>query len=161
MSAHEQFLALAGLSLVVTAPVIAYAATKRLARRWWLMVYYGAGYAIIGAAFVLDAIFAPPLFVHGFVPGIGIALVVEALLLVAVEAFARPIADRRALRWAVEATFCSLSVIVAIALFGVVELQGQPADPSLRFAQGMAAGLAVGSLVGLPGLGRLANRQQS
>ena len=118
MSAHEQFLTLAGLSLVVTAPVIAYAATKRLARRWWLMVSYGAGYAIIGAAFVLDAIFAPPLFVHGFIPGIGIALVVEALLLVAVEAFARPMADRRALRWAVEAAFCSLSMIVAIALFG-------------------------------------------
>ena len=64
------------------------------------------------------------------------------------------------MRWAVEAAFGSLSVIVAIALFGVVELQGQPAEPSLRFAQGLAAGLAVGSLVGLPGLGRLANRQQ-
>ena len=159
MSAHEQFLALAGLSLVVTAPVIAYAATKRLARRWWLMVYYGAGYAIIGAAFVLDAIFAPPLFVHGFVPGMGIALVVEALLLVAVEAFAGQwlIAGLCAGRWK---QLRSLSVIVAIALFGVVELQGQPAEPSLRFAQGLAAGLAVGSLFGLLGLGRLANRKQ-
>ena len=79
MTPHIQFLILAGVSLVITVLAIIYAWRRNLRHRVFATVLYGSGYTLIGATFIIDDILRPPLFVHGFVPGIGIGAIVVAL----------------------------------------------------------------------------------
>jgi hypothetical protein len=154
MTVHEQFLALAVGSFVATVWAVLWAFRRHFAARRWIASYYAAGYVIIAAAFILDEIFAPPLFLHGFIPGIGIALIAEALLLTASEAFARTDADRHAALWVGIIALCGLAVLLTLAWFGVVLLSHVSLGPSARFGYGMSAGIALGALIGALGLRR-------
>jgi hypothetical protein len=89
MSAHTQFLLLALASLLATAPAMVWAWHARLRHLTFATACYLAGYALIALAFIVDAHVNPPLFVHGFVPGIGIGLLLTALLILAQDARAR------------------------------------------------------------------------
>lgn len=79
MTPHMQFLILACVSLAITMLAIVYAWCRHTPHRVFATALYGSGYALIGAAFIVDDILRPPLFVHGFVPGIGIGAIVLAL----------------------------------------------------------------------------------
>jgi hypothetical protein len=154
MSAHEQFLALTACSFVATVWAVAWTFRRHLTARWWIASYYGIGYVIIAAAFILDEILAPPLFIHGFVPGIGSALIIEALLLVVIATFARSHASQDIALWVGIATLCGLSTLLALAWSVTLALARISPDPSARFMYGMLTGIAVGALVGALGLWR-------
>lgn len=79
MTPHIQFLILACVALAITLPAVIYAWRKHAPHRVFATVLYGSGYTLIGAAFIVDDILRPPLFVHGFVPGIGIGAIIIAL----------------------------------------------------------------------------------
>ncbi len=81
MSVHTQFVALAVVGLVVTLPAMVIAWAARLPSRKLATALYVAGFALIGATLVLDPILSPPLFYHGFFPGIGIGGIAIALAL--------------------------------------------------------------------------------
>ena len=154
MPVHEQFLALAAGSFVATAWAVAWAFRRHFTTRQWIVTYYAAGYVIIAAAFILDEIFAPPLFIHGFVPGFGIALVIEALLLTATETFTRAEADRHAALWVGIIALCGLAALLALVAFAALTLAHISLGTSGRFAYGMSAGIALGALIGALGLRR-------
>lgn len=82
MTPHIQFLILACVSLVITGLAVVHAWRARLQHRVFATVLYGSGYTLIGAAFIIDDILRPPLFVHGFVPGIGIGAILVALAVI-------------------------------------------------------------------------------
>lgn len=82
MSVHAQFTALALAGLALTAPGLVYAWRGRLRDRRLATTLYAAGCALIGATLLLDPLLSPPLFYHGFFPGIGIACVSLALALI-------------------------------------------------------------------------------
>ncbi len=86
MTPHIQFLILAAVSLAITALAIIYGWRARLLNRVFATALYIGGYTLIGAAFIVDDILRPPLFVHGFVPGIGIGAVTLALSLILQDA---------------------------------------------------------------------------
>jgi hypothetical protein len=154
MSVHEQFLALATCSFVATVWAVAWAFVRQFTARWWIASYYGLGYVIIAAAFILDETFAPPLFIHGFVPGNGCAFIIEALLLVAIETFIHANADRRAALWVGVTALCGLSAVVSLAWLGAIALARISPGPSARFIYGMVTGISLGALVGALGLWR-------
>ncbi|MGZ3637451.1 MAG: hypothetical protein ACXVCO_06015 [Ktedonobacterales bacterium] len=79
MTPHIQFLILACVSLAITMLAIVHAWRKHLPHRVFATVLYSSGYMLIGSAFIIDDILRPPLFVHGFVPGIGIGAITVAL----------------------------------------------------------------------------------
>ena len=83
VSPHAQFTVLALLGCALTAPALSAAWRLRLADRCLASVFYLVGFGLIGATLALDPILQPPLFFHGFVPGIGIGAVAIALALVA------------------------------------------------------------------------------
>lgn len=83
MSPHAQFTALALLGCALTVPAVIVAWRRRLADRRLATILYLVGFALIGATIALDPLLQPPLFFHGFVPGIGIGAVAIALALVA------------------------------------------------------------------------------
>lgn len=82
MTPHVQFLILACVSLAITMLAIIYAWRRHMPHRVFATVLYGSGYMLIGAAFIIDDILRPPLFVHGFVPGIGIGAIMVALAII-------------------------------------------------------------------------------
>lgn len=82
MSVHAQFVALALVGLALTAPALVAAWRLRLPDRQLATVLYTLGFALIGATLILDPILSPPLFYHGFFPGIGIGCAALALALV-------------------------------------------------------------------------------
>lgn len=96
MTPHIQFLILACVSLAITVVAIVHAWRRRLRHRAFATVLYGGGYTLIGAAFIVDDILRPPLFVHGFVPGIGIGAIVVALATVLQDTRVLSQADRQA-----------------------------------------------------------------
>lgn len=151
MSVHEQFLTFAGVSFAVTVMALVIAASRGLAVRGRPLAYFLVGYGLIAAAFVIDSIFAPPLFMHGFIPGVGVGLVADALLLVALSSPVGLAVDPNLLRRSLMVMLFGLCALVAVALSVAVALAHPPANPSLRFAQGLAVGSAVGALVGLLG----------
>ena len=154
MSVHEQFLALAAGSFLATAWAVAWAYRRHFTTRQWIVSYYVTGYVFIAAAFIFDEIFAPPLFVHGFVPGIGLALIIEALLLTATETFTRADAGRHAALWVGITALCGLAALLSLAGFAALTLAHLSLGASARFAYGMSAGLALGALIGALGLWR-------
>ena len=79
MTPHAQFFLATCIALIVTLPPIVAVARARLPYRNIIMVLFVGGYSLIGATFVLDSLFNPPLFVHGFVPGIGMSLIGASL----------------------------------------------------------------------------------
>ncbi len=81
MSTHIGFLLVALASLLVSAPMVALTWRYHLAYRGAITTYYVVGYSVIAAAFILDDIVAPPLFVHGFIPGVGVAQLLFSLAL--------------------------------------------------------------------------------
>lgn len=85
MSAHAQFIALAIAGLALTMPVIAGAWIVRLPCRRLASALYVSGFALIGATLILDPILSPPLFFHGFFPGIGIGGIAIALALTLID----------------------------------------------------------------------------
>lgn len=89
MSAHEQFTALAVAGLALTSPAMVIAWVARLPSRKLAIALYVVGFAFIGATLVLDPILSPPLFYHGFFPGIGIGGIVIALALAHQEYWGR------------------------------------------------------------------------
>jgi hypothetical protein len=81
MSTHAGFTAAAALSLMVTLPLVVSAWRRQHMHRALVLALYVAGYVFIAAALLLDPVIQPPLFIHGFVPGIGAGLIVTALAL--------------------------------------------------------------------------------
>lgn len=96
MTPHIQFLLLACVSLAITMLAIIHAWRRRLQHRLFATVLYGGGYTLIGAAFIIDDILKPPLFVHGFVPGIGIGAIVVALAIILQDSRALSSLERQA-----------------------------------------------------------------
>lgn len=82
MSVHAQFIALALVGFALTAPALVAAWLMRLADRQLATALYTLGFALVSATLILDPIVRPPLFYHGFFPGIGIGCVALALALV-------------------------------------------------------------------------------
>ena len=82
MSTHMQFTLLALAALIATLPVMIFASVHRLAFRSLAITFYTSGFALIGAALVLDPVIHPPLFYHGFIPGIGMAMIALGLAIV-------------------------------------------------------------------------------
>jgi peptidoglycan/LPS O-acetylase OafA/YrhL len=78
---HAQFTALAVGGLIVTSPAIIIAWRARLPSRKLATALYAGGFALIGATLVLDPILNPPLFYHGFFPGVGVGGILIALAL--------------------------------------------------------------------------------
>jgi hypothetical protein len=66
-------------SLLVTLPVMVWQWQMRWPHRIFAATLYMGGYVFIGATFVIDAIAQPPLFMHGFIPGIGSGMIAIAL----------------------------------------------------------------------------------
>lgn len=85
MTPHAQFFVAALVALTVTSPPIVAASWRRL--QYWrsIIALFLSGYALIAATFVIDDKFNPPLFFHGFLPGIGIGLVLASLGISAAE----------------------------------------------------------------------------
>ncbi len=82
MSVHAQFIALALVGFALTALALVAAWLMRLADRQLATALYTLGFALMSATLILDPIVRPPLFYHGFFPGIGIGCVALALALV-------------------------------------------------------------------------------
>jgi hypothetical protein len=82
MSTHSGFVLVAVLSLVSTLPLLVFGWRRRSLHRELAVALYLAGYALIGATLLLDPVLQPPLFLHGFVPGMGAGLSVAALALI-------------------------------------------------------------------------------
>lgn len=76
MSAHTGFLIVAAVSLAMTSPCLAMALMRRFEHRRLLAALFLLGYALIAQQFIVDAFINPPLFFHGFGPGIGIGLLI-------------------------------------------------------------------------------------
>lgn len=91
MSTHTQFTLLALLGGALTAPALVAAWLLRLPDRQLATGYYGVGCALIAGALILDPIIQPPLFFHGFIPGIGIGAASIALALIARALRSKPI----------------------------------------------------------------------
>ncbi|HEX8997352.1 MAG TPA: hypothetical protein VF812_15095 [Ktedonobacterales bacterium] len=83
MSVHAQFVALALVGCALTAPALVAAWRMRLPDRHLATVFYVVGLALISATLILDPIVRPPLFYHGFFPGVGIGAVALSLALLA------------------------------------------------------------------------------
>lgn len=81
MSVHAQFAALALAALVLTAPALVITWRARLPSRRLTTALYAAGFTLIALTLVLDPMLSPPLFYHGFFPGIGIGGIALALAL--------------------------------------------------------------------------------
>ncbi len=81
---HVGFLIAGCASLVATLPLIVRGWVRRQPTRRLAAAYYAAGYLVMAAGYTLDSFSNPPLFVHGFIPGIGVALVLIGLSLVMV-----------------------------------------------------------------------------
>ncbi len=81
MTPHTGFLLAAVLSLAFTLPAMVWQWRARQSHRALAATLYIGGYLVIGAAFVIDPILQPPLFIHGFVPGIGTGMIAVALAL--------------------------------------------------------------------------------
>ncbi|HEX6799687.1 MAG TPA: hypothetical protein VF116_18405 [Ktedonobacterales bacterium] len=82
MPVHVAFLIAGCASLVVSLPLIVRGWVRRVPNRRLASAYYTSGYLVMAAGYLLDSVSNPPLFVHGFVPGIGVALVVIGLALI-------------------------------------------------------------------------------
>lgn len=85
MSVHAQFVALALVGFALTAPALIVAWRARMPGRRLVTGLYSLGFALIVATLILDPILSPPLFYHGFFPGIGIGCVALAVALVFLE----------------------------------------------------------------------------
>lgn len=88
MSVHAQFTLMALIAFAVSVPAVIAAWIARLPDRQLATALYSVGYAFIGATLLLDPILNPPLFYHGFFPGVGIGAILIALALIA-RAFRR------------------------------------------------------------------------
>lgn len=86
MSVHEQFIVMALAGFALTVPALVAAWLMRLPDRQLATALYTLGFALITATLILDPIVRPPLFYHGFFPGIGIGMAAVALALVAMNA---------------------------------------------------------------------------
>ena len=82
MSVHMGFTLLALGALLATSPLIIVAWLRRQAYRRLAIGLYVGGFTCIFATLLLDPILRPPLFYHGFFPGIGASCVAVALALV-------------------------------------------------------------------------------
>ncbi len=89
MSVHTEFTALAIAGLALTFPAIIIAWIARLPSRSLATALYGTGFVLIGATLIVDSILNPPLFYHGFFPGVGIGGIVIALALAHVDYWGR------------------------------------------------------------------------
>lgn len=81
MSPHTGFAIAAVLSLLVTLPIVVRQWHKRRTQWRLAAALYMSGYLLIGGALVLDPMVQPPLFLHGFVPGIGTGMIAVAIAL--------------------------------------------------------------------------------
>jgi peptidoglycan/LPS O-acetylase OafA/YrhL len=82
VSVHAQFIALAVVGFALTAPALVAAWIMRLPDRRLATTLYLVGFALICATLIVDPILQPPLFYHGFFPGVGIGAIALALALV-------------------------------------------------------------------------------
>lgn len=82
MSVHIGFLIAGCASLVVSLPLVVRGWVRRLPNRRLATAYYVAGYLVMAAGYTLDSVSNPPLFMHGFIAGVGVALVLIGLALV-------------------------------------------------------------------------------
>ncbi len=74
MSAHTQFMIVDAVSMIALSPLLILAQMRQLTHRALMTWLYAVGYGLIAITFVVDSIFDPPMFFHGFTPGIGIGL---------------------------------------------------------------------------------------
>jgi hypothetical protein len=81
ISIHMQFFIAYLIALGVTGPLLGYAWRRCMPHVMTMTRWYVVGYAIIGITFIIDDRFDPPLFFHGFIPGIGIGMLLDVLIL--------------------------------------------------------------------------------
>jgi hypothetical protein len=81
VSPHTQFMMVDVAGMLVTSPLIMRAWLRALPHRAVIAGLYAAGYGIIALALIVDAVYNPPLYLHGFTPGIGIGLLLGSLAL--------------------------------------------------------------------------------
>lgn len=86
MSVHTQFIALALVGFALTAPLVVVAWLYRISDRQLATALYLCGFALITATLIIDPLARPPLFYHGFFPGIGIGLAAVSLARLALNA---------------------------------------------------------------------------
>jgi len=79
VSPHLQFFLVDVVAMNLTFPICALAWRRRLRHRALIGGLYTIGYGIIAMAFIIDSTWNPPLFVHGFTPGIGIGLLLACI----------------------------------------------------------------------------------
>jgi hypothetical protein len=74
VTAHTQFLIADAVSMIALSPLLIRAQVRQLPHRALLTWLYTVGYGLIAITFIVDSIFNPPMFFHGFTPGVGIGL---------------------------------------------------------------------------------------
>jgi hypothetical protein len=84
VSAHIGFLIAGVASLLMTLPIVAWGWARRVPSRHLAVGYYAAGYLVMAAGYTLDSVTNPPLFMHGFIAGVGAAQVILGLALLMV-----------------------------------------------------------------------------
>jgi peptidoglycan/LPS O-acetylase OafA/YrhL len=89
VSVHAQFTALAFAALALSSPAMVIAWRARLPSRRLATALYASGFTLIALTLILDPILNPPLFYHGFFPGVGIGGIVIALALAHVGYWSR------------------------------------------------------------------------
>lgn len=72
--------------MVATAPIPVLARRRRLRHRSSITTLYAIGFGLIAMTLLIDTIWNPPLFFHGFVPGVGIGLLIGCAGLYAQDA---------------------------------------------------------------------------
>lgn len=81
MSVHVGFLIAGCVSLLASLPIVVRGWVCGLPNRRAASLFYAAGYLILAAGYTLDSVINPPLFMHGFIAGIGAAQVIIGLAL--------------------------------------------------------------------------------
>jgi hypothetical protein len=74
------------IAMLATAPILVLARRRRLRHRTSITALYAMGFGLIALTLLIDTIWNPPLFFHGFVPGIGIGLLLGCAGLYAQDA---------------------------------------------------------------------------
>jgi hypothetical protein len=81
ISVHTQFFIAYVMAMLLTLPLFVLSVRRRLPHARLTVAAGLVGYGIIGLMLLIDSFVDPPLLFHGFIPGIGIGILLESLAL--------------------------------------------------------------------------------